>query len=516
MRNLRFRTIKTITITLLLMFTFTATTALSSAVDWSSDTQLTFVSPPWDETPSVMQASDGTIWVVWSSDREGVGKNELYYKTSSDNGFSWSGDIRLTTSPSIDSRPSVMQASDGTIWVVWSSYRTHDFEIYYKTSSDNGFSWSADTQLTTYSGRDVDPHITQLIDGRIWVIWHRDFEGNFDLFYKTSSDNGVSWSDEERLTTNPSWDICPSITQTWDGMIWVVWSSYRTGDFEIFYKTSSDNGLSWSDDTQLTLDTKKFDERPSVIQAVDGSIWVVWSSGSEVKTDDVYYKTSLDYGETWSESIQLTFDRKDDTGPSIVNIYPRTIWVFWASYRTDDFEIFYKISDEIPIHDVAVTNVTPQVTSVFRDEIVHASAVVENQGTENETFEVSCYANSTLIETQTVTLTNGTSTTLDFFWDTQGTAVGTYIISATASTVSGETVANSADNTFVDGEVHVKLLGDVNGDGSVDASDLFDLSKAYGSEPGDPNWDPDCDFNWDNKIDASDLFDLSKNYGKTA
>jgi len=57
--------------------------------------------------------------------------------------------------------------------------------------------------------------------------------------------------------------------------------------------------------------------------------------------------------------------------------------------------------------------------------------------------------------------------------------------------------------------------GDVNGDGTVDASDLLDLSKAYGSEPGDSNWDPNCDFNDDAKVDASDLFDLSKNYGVT-
>jgi len=38
---------------------------------------------------------------------------------------------------------------------------------------------------------------------------------------------------------------------------------------------------------------------------------------------------------------------------------------------------------------------------------------------------------------------------------------------------------------------------------------------AYGSEFGDPDWNPDCDFNGDNKVDASDLFDLEKNYGKT-
>jgi len=61
-----------------------------------------------------------------------------------------------------------------------------------------------------------------------------------------------------------------------------------------------------------------------------------------------------------------------------------------------------------------------------------------------------------------------------------------------------------------------RFPGDVNGDEVVDASDLFNLSKAYGSKFGDPNWSPDCDFNGDNKVNASDLSDLNKNYGKTS
>jgi len=60
-----------------------------------------------------------------------------------------------------------------------------------------------------------------------------------------------------------------------------------------------------------------------------------------------------------------------------------------------------------------------------------------------------------------------------------------------------------------------KILGDVNGNRTVDAFDLFDLSKAFGSKPGDPSWNPNCDFNRDNKIDTSDLSTLSTNYGRS-
>ncbi len=91
---------------------------------------------------------------------------------------------------------------------------------------------------------------------------------------------------------------------------------------------------------------------------------------------------------------------------------------------------------------------------------------------------------------------------------------GTYTIIANV-TITGQIDTDPADNTFIGGQVHVKILGDVDGDGVVGASDLFALSKSYGSKPGNPNWNPNCDFNGDNKVDASDFLDLNRNYGKT-
>ncbi|HKZ93287.1 MAG TPA: PKD domain-containing protein [Candidatus Bathyarchaeia archaeon] len=62
--------------------------------------------------------------------------------------------------------------------------------------------------------------------------------------------------------------------------------------------------------------------------------------------------------------------------------------------------------------------------------------------------------------------------------------------------------------------IAIYLIGDVDRDRDVDASDLFYFSKAYGSDPSKPNWRQECDFNEDNRVDASDLFSLSKNFGK--
>jgi hypothetical protein len=55
--------------------------------------------------------------------------------------------------------------------------------------------------------------------------------------------------------------------------------------------------------------------------------------------------------------------------------------------------------------------------------------------------------------------------------------------------------------------------GDVDGDGDTDLSDLATLLSAYGSVPGDPNWNPACDFDADSDVDLTDLAFLLSDYG---
>jgi len=58
------------------------------------------------------------------------------------------------------------------------------------------------------------------------------------------------------------------------------------------------------------------------------------------------------------------------------------------------------------------------------------------------------------------------------------------------------------------------LLGDINGDGIINVLDAILLAKAFGSKPGDPNWDPRADLNKDNAVNVLDAIILAANFGK--
>jgi len=164
-------------------------------------------------------------------------------------------------------------------------------------------------------------------------------------------------------------------------------------------------------------------------------------------------------------------------------------------------------------HDIAITHVTPLKTIIGQSYTMHINITVENQGGYTETFNMTLYANTTAINQTEITLTNSTSTTITLTWNTTGIAKGNYTIWAYAWPVPGET--DTADNTFTDGWILVTLPGDINGDHFVNAKDAVALGKAFSSQQGQPNYNPNADLNNDDFINAKDAVILGKYFGQS-
>jgi hypothetical protein len=177
----------------------------------------------------------------------------------------------------------------------------------------------------------------------------------------------------------------------------------------------------------------------------------------------------------------------------------------------------------VPIipRDVAIISVTTSATEVYEGQIVNITVVAKNEGNVTETFDVAAYYDASVIGTQNVAnLTAGANVTLTFSWDTSSAAC-MHMIKAVAASVLGE--VDTADNTYFDGYVKVKMVGDVNGDGIVDIVDVVIAAIIFGSaaedDPETPwddtrNWNPIVDLNEDGIIDIVDLVIIGVNFGE--
>jgi len=181
----------------------------------------------------------------------------------------------------------------------------------------------------------------------------------------------------------------------------------------------------------------------------------------------------------------------------------------------------------VPNHDVSVISVKPLKAVVGQGWAISINATVQDIGDYAESFNVTAYANATIIGSENITLPAGDSTTVTLSWNTTGSAKGNHTTSAYAWPVPGET--DTADNNFTGGWVIVSMAGDLTGgtpnpwnfvpDGKVDGKDIAIVALCFGSAPGCQSpwiWNPNSDVNNDAKVDGKDIALVALHFGEAS
>lgn len=164
--------------------------------------------------------------------------------------------------------------------------------------------------------------------------------------------------------------------------------------------------------------------------------------------------------------------------------------------------------------DVGILNVSSP-SAVYTGRKVNITVVAKNFGELDETFNVTVCCDSTPIGMQTIAnLTPGQNITLVFICNTTGLQLGKHEIWAEAATVQGE--INTDNNVFIYGQVKIKMVGDVDGDGKIGIYDVVLATSIYGSQVGDPYWNPEADGAppW-GIINIYDIVVITSVYGQT-
>src|SRR6267378_433570 len=145
------------------------------------------------------------------------------------------------------------------------------------------------------------------------------------------------------------------------------------------------------------------------------------------------------------------------------------------------------------VHDVAVTQASTSAQSTDVGAVVTISAVVRNQGTRPESFDVTAYAGSIRVGVASVAnLAAGASDTLSFSWDTSTVSPGSYLVRVEATAVPSE--RHLADNVHEAGTVAVAPTPRAQVSGAPLATDigrpvLFRCDAADGTPPFTFSWD---------------------------
>jgi len=109
---------------------------------------------------------------------------------------------------------------------------------------------------------------------------------------------------------------------------------------------------------------------------------------------------------------------------------------------------------------------------------------------------------------------DGTLAVVEFYIENNGETILDLYDSTLVSSLEQPIIHQSTDGY---GYFSYVLLGDTNDDGIVDIYDVVTVAIAFGSKPGDSNWNPEADVAEPyGEIDIFDVVAVTTNFGNTA
>lgn len=279
--------------------------------------------------PSVA-ALGSYVYAAWYSD--GPGNFEIFFRRSLDNGLTWQSTQRLTNALGNSFCPRVA-ASGTNVYVVWEDSGPGNYEIYFLRSPDNGVTWQSAKRLTNLSGTSVSPAVA--VNGaNVYVVWKDDTPGNYEIYFRKSTDYGATWQAKQRLTNYAGNSFDPRVAVS-GANVYVVWEDETSSNFEIYFRQSTDDGATWQATKRLTNNAGS--SRDVEIATGGADVYVVWEDDSPGHYE-IYFRKSADYGASWQGKKRLTNNLFWSRQPSLA-VSGSNIFVVFAENSEGSAEI---------------------------------------------------------------------------------------------------------------------------------------------------------------------------------
>jgi len=330
-------------------------------VTWNGAQRITQVEVVTGE--AVIAVHGQNVFVAWRDSRY-FEEGSIFFKRSTDNGNTWSNDFLLSPD-NVRSAAPTMAVDGDTIYVAWEHYDLGCGNTRLRRSADAGATWGEPLDATRDDqtlGGGGGPSLTIGKNHSVNLV-HVSLKDagatqnyNWEIYFKSSFDDGNTWTDDVRLTDDQIGDSRFPTSAAFKNTLHVVWWDDRDDtmythygyppikpepdhNFEVYYKRSTDNGISWSDDIRLT-NAESYAQSPSVV-AFRENVYVVWQDFRD-GADEIYFKYSLDNGTNWSQDIRLTDTRATSEFPSLAADDSGNVYIIWTDKRSGSLETYFR------------------------------------------------------------------------------------------------------------------------------------------------------------------------------
>jgi hypothetical protein len=244
----------------------------------------------------------------------------------------------------MDSVYGQVAAWDNNVYMLWQDsvppgYTNYD--IFIKSSNDDGTTFGSPINLSDNSGFSEHPQIAAY-DNNVHAIWADDTSGNREVLFTRSEDNGTSFDKIKNLSNNTSDSFNQEIAVFGDN-VYVVWLDQGEGDnTNILLKASADGGATFGRTVNISSNANQ--ETFPKVAAYEGSVYIAWNmlpeNSDEIDNSGLFFVRSLDAGNTFDNIVKL--NREDAFGELQIAAFDETVYVASGGLHTlDVYNIFF-------------------------------------------------------------------------------------------------------------------------------------------------------------------------------
>jgi len=323
----------------------------------------------------------------------------------------WSANKRFTWTAGASEKPSIAISTGGALHVVWHDGTVGNYEIYYKRSLDNGVTWEGNQRLTWTTGDSLVPKIAADSTGGIHVVWQDDTPITNDIYYKGSTNGGTTWSAVKRITMTSGESYSPAIAIDPNDTIHVVWYDHTPGDPEIYYIEGENNGSTWTAARRLTW-TSGYSRYPAIAAQSAKDLHILWSNNA-AGNEEIYHRKSGDGGDTWSAPKRLTYTSGGSFESALTVDSGGNICAVWYDYTPGFSDLYSRRSTDGgtnwgPLKRITYTGGSTYGPALARDsnQIIHLAFYDDTPGLYEIYYRKSLDGGATWSATQRLTWTS--------------------------------------------------------------------------------------------------------------
>jgi hypothetical protein len=271
-----------------------------------------------------------SVYTVWHEAlQEAVStRHSILFKR---NTISFDRSIDFFEKGSISSGPTgpAVAAIQYNVYVVWSGLHqsSNVRAILYTRSTDGGANFGSTVNLSGTIGPSTFPSIAAS-GNKVHVVWvANDTTGNNNIFYKRSTDDGANFPSDFLPLSDSSRDSSDPAIAASGNKVHVVWHDNSLGNNNIFYKRSTDDGANFGRPVNLS---DPLASTAPAIAASGNNVHVVWVVDFAPEGGvNIQYTGSTDDGANFSIARTLSNTGGTPSAPAIAasgnNVH--VVWV---------------------------------------------------------------------------------------------------------------------------------------------------------------------------------------------